>query len=520
MRTTRPASAPMLKHIVSNWSLQFLQLGTFMFLASFVYRSVGAARFGIWETLVATGAPIQLLALGLPMATVRGLSRAFAQKDDEAARKLLGTSLSMTLILGLAAGLIGLASYYTFTSLMHSSETWSKLSASWLHDASVALALVLGNVACGFALRLPYAVFDAREDFVVRNLILACGLGARVAATVIGLSITPDLVVLALVQIGVAILEFLLCLVVLGRRHSSLRIRPGRIEWALAKSLLAFSVFAFLMNMGTLLAFRLDALVIAAHRAPTDVAIYGWGNKIFDPLIGVVLGIGAVIMPMATRASTQGSLDEVRTAFLKWSKIAVVLVMCIGGYILAVGPQFLEAWVGDEYYAESGVLLQVLMLSFLLFLPVRGVALPVLMGLGRVRAPGLGFLGMGLVNVCLSLALIGPLGLLGVALGTAIPNLVFAFAFAHQACRALDLRVRDWILYAFGRATVACAVAALALEFVSRHVEIAGYARVILAGLVYCSVFGVLTLFFVFRRDPHVDVRGLTSRMGFLGSSQ
>ena len=73
------------------------------------------------------------------------------------------------------------------------------------------------------------------------------------------------------------------------------------------------------------------------------------------------------------------------------------------------------------------------MVSFLIFLPIRGVALPILMGLGKPGRPAVALLVMGLLNLGLSIALIGPLGLVGVALGTAVPNVLFAgFPCRHR----------------------------------------------------------------------------------------
>ena len=180
--------------------------------------------------------------------------------------------------------------------------------------------------------------------------------------------------------------------------------------------ILSFSVFALLLNMGAMLAFRIDALVIGTHLTPDEVKTYAIGNKIFDPFINLLLAIGMVVMPMATQLAAQERGGEVRDVFLKWSKVAASLVFLLGGYLVIVGPEFLSWWIGEPYDPESGLLLQILMVSFFVFLPVRGVALPILMGLGRPRGPAFGLVGMGLANLGISLALVGPFGVQGLSL--------------------------------------------------------------------------------------------------------
>jgi O-antigen/teichoic acid export membrane protein len=148
------------------------------------------------------------------------------------------------------------------------------------------------------------------------------------------------------------------------------------------------------------------------------------------------------------------------------------------------------------------------MLSSLLFLPVRGVALPVLMGLGSPKIPTLVFLATGVLNLVLSVLLARPLGLIGVALGTAIPNVLFAIVILVIACRELGISVAQYMKYVVPRAAFGTLpVLALLLWFrIGLRVQtITGLAA---AGSAMVVLFGILWVFFVYRNDPYVDVRG------------
>jgi len=494
----------MLRSISSNWTLNALQVAVFMVITPYAVSALGRDGYGVWEVLVATAGPLQLLALGLPMATVRAVSGAVADGDEEAASRAVGVSLTLTLCLGAVAAVLGGAATLAFDAFVARGPAWSGLSAEALADARWALGLLLANVAAGFALALPYAVYDAHHDFVARNLVKGAGLLVKLAATVVFLAVRPDVVALALVQVAVAALEFVVAAGLSRRRHPGVRLRPRLPERGEARSLLSFSAFAFLLNMGALLAFKLDALVIGAQRPPAEAAVYGLGNKIFDPLINLLLGIGMVLMPVAAAAARRGEAPALRETFLRWSKVASTTVLLMGGYLMVLGPEFLHAWLGDEYAPESGRLLQVLMASFFLFLPVRGVALPVLMGMGHARAPGVGLLLMGAANLGLSLLLIGPLGLLGVALGTAVPNVVFSVLFARSACRALDLPTGEWFAYCFGRPLLAAALSCAALAGARAAFAPAGFPALVAIGALYTALFGALLLAIDLRRDPRL----------------
>ena len=497
-------SPVVLKNIGSNWTLNLVQILVFMVLTSFTSDILGDRGYGIWESIVSATGPLQLLVLGVPMATVRTISERLGKGDPSGANQALGESVSLTIILGLVALLAGLVLYAIFPSL---SSGWH-LEPERAYDARTALLIVSINLAIGFALRLPYAVFDAHHDFFVRNLIMALGFVTKLGLTVLLLTWRTELRVLAAVQVTVALIEFAVAWLVSTRRHAPVRFGPGPISLAGAKSILSFSIFAFLLNMGALLAFRLDAVVIAAFMQPEDVTIYGFGNKIFDPLINLLLAIGMVVMPMASDLRSRGRADEVRDIFLRWSKIASIIVLMIGGYLLVLGPAFLDWWL-DPTSRESGRLMQVLMLSFFLFLPVRAVALPVLMGLGKPKGPALGLAGMGLANLLLSLSLIGPFGLMGVALGTAIPNVLFGLWFAKVACSQLKVSFGEWVAYVLARGLLATVLCTGTLMAVNHQYPIHGFWPLVFAGLTYVACYLALQVLFVFRGDRFTDLYAL-----------
>jgi O-antigen/teichoic acid export membrane protein len=98
------------------------------------------------------------------------------------------------------------------------------------------------------------------------------------------------------------------------------------------------------------------------------------------------------------------------------------------GISLAVlaGP-ILTIWVGAEY-AEYGYLIVVLTLASLIDIPTWPAG-SVLQGIARHRFTAVMALCTGITNLGLSLILVQRLGLLGVALGTLIPTIIFGVGF-------------------------------------------------------------------------------------------
>jgi O-antigen/teichoic acid export membrane protein len=178
-----------------------------------------------------------------------------------------------------------------------------------------------------------------------------------------------------------------------------------------------------------------------------------------------------------------------------------------------MGPRFLGWWIDPSFEAPSGRVLQILAVSSLIFLPVRGVALPILMGRGRPQAATVAFVGAGLLNVLISAALAGPLGLVGVALGTAIPNVLFAAVVLTIACRELGIPIATYFGYVVPRAALGAVPVLALLIWFRLGLNVASFPGLVGAGSAMVVLFGLTWIFFVYRNDRYVDVQGHLVRL-------
>ena len=278
------------------------------------------------------------------------------------------------------------------------------------------------------------------------------------------------------------------------------------------RRIFSFSVYVLLLSAGARLTFETDAIVIGAMLGVGSIPFFAVANSLIIYLMEFVVAIAAVVSPMATKLSTEGRLDELREIFLKWSKVALSLSMLAGLFLIVLGPKFIGWWIDPSFEQPSGEVLQILMVSSFLFLPVRGVALPILMGLGKPKAPTMAFLAAGVMNLVLSILLARPLGLVGIALGTAIPNVLFAIYVLTIACRELDVSLARYLGYVIPRAALG-ALPILALLFWFKFgLEVDTLGELVAAGSAAGVVFAVIWIFFVYRGDPYVDLRGHMGR--------
>jgi O-antigen/teichoic acid export membrane protein len=192
--------------------------------------------------------------------------------------------------------------------------------------------------------------------------------------------------------------------------------------------------------------------------------------------------------------------------FLRWSKIALTLTIMATLFLTILGPRFIGWWIDPSFEGPSGAVLQILMLSSVAFLPIRGVAQPILVGIGKPEIPAYGFIATGFLNLGLSLALAQPFGIVGVAIGTAVPNVLFAVMVAVVTCRELEIGLWRYVGYVVPRA-VAGAVPVLALLLWFRlGLDVSGLVGLAIAGIAAVGLSGLIWIAFVYHRDPLVNL--------------
>jgi len=384
---------------------------------------------------------------------------------------------------------------------------------SYRGDAYVAFGLMVVYVSLSFVGLLPEGIMFSHHDFVPRNLVRVGTVLLRFALTMSVLRWHPSLSFLAAIQLIGLSFDYLVSWTIIRFRYPEIRLDLRLFNWATLRQVLSFSLFVLLMAAGGRLSFETDALVIGALIGVSAIPFYSIANSLVVYLMDFIIGIAAVVSPMTTALSTEQRVDELREMFLKWSKAALSVTIAAGLFLIVLGPRFIGWWISAEYEGPSGAVLQVLMASCFVFLPARGVALPVLMGLGKPRIPTIAFLAAGLLNLIMSALLARPFGLVGVAVGTAIPNVLFAILIVVLACRELNVTLVEYGRYVIPRAALGTLPTLGVLLWFKAGLNVTTVTGLVAAGIVMMVVFALTWILFVYRDDPYVDVRSPLARL-------
>jgi O-antigen/teichoic acid export membrane protein len=495
----------MLRNVGSTWVLTLAGIAATYVLTPFIIGRLGVEGYGTWTLITSITGYISLLALGVPMASVRYLAQHVAERNEREINRTIGSCAALYLVIGGAALVAGGALMLLF-------ETY-EIPRVFVTEASLAFGVMVLQVSLGFIGLLPEGILFAHHEFVARNAVRLAGVVLRFALTIGLLTVTHSLVLLASIQLLCLVFDFTVSLLLIRRRYPGVRISLADADFTVVRRVLSFSVYVLLLSAGARLAFETDALVIGAMFGVAAIPFYVVANSLVVYLMEFVLAIAAVVSPMATKLNTEGRIEELRQMFLTWSKIALSLSLVAGVFLCVFGPRFIGWWIDPSFEAPSGRVLQILVLSCLVFLPVRGVALPIMIGLGKPQMPTTAFLAAGVLNVVLSVALARPFGLAGVAIGTAVPNVLFGVFVLVITCRELRVSLRTYVEYVVPRAALGALSMLLPLLWLRIGLDVQSMPGMVAAGVVMLAIFAVTWTFFVYRDDPYVDLRPHLGRL-------
>ena len=309
--------------------------------------------------------------------------------------------------------------------------------------------------------------FSLRDLAAVRHVVLPGALAQATVTTILGAVIgrlwgldVGGAVVLGL-SVGVASTVVLLKAL---ERRDRLDSPEGRLAVSLvSRSLLGsmtpYSLRVFAMSLSALAIFQTDAFIVGAFLPVATVTVYTGAYRIYQVCRQITYALINPLVPDAARATALDQPARVQALLSRGTKYSNGLTLLLAVPAILFAEPLLVAWAGADF-GEGAPALQVLLLS-LLANNNHLVAFALLTGVGRIGAYLRYQTLWAAANLVLSLALVERIGLVGVALGTALPVVVLEPFYLRTAVREIGVDGRRFLVDAVLRPSAAALVAAV-----------------------------------------------------------
>jgi O-antigen/teichoic acid export membrane protein len=267
----------------------------------------------------------------------------------------------------------------------------------------------------------------------------------------------------------------------------------------------AFNAFAFGAQINSALVNNLDKLLISFVLGPVSVAHYSLVSNVAAKLPMVAAALASFVYPRAAHLSTAENAP-IQDLYLRVSRYLTLVLAPLTVLLLLLAPPALGLWMGDAFAREMAGPAVVLVGAYAIA-AVSVVPSLIFNAMGNSRIGAL-FSGIAvLLTAAGSVALIAPLGILGVAIGVLI-GMLQGVVYAGLLERSLGLgwfRERSRFLV-----EVAICLAAEAIVLLLLRAFVSGW-----ASLAAIGTLGGLTFFVAWVALGFVtaDDRALVQRM-------
>jgi O-antigen/teichoic acid export membrane protein len=472
-----------------------VNLVTNLVLFPFVVAKVGEVAAGLWLLLGSVTGYMGLLELGIVPALAQRVASALARDARDEVLQATSTAVAVLAVMAV----IAVQTVWFVPGLV----TILTVPAEFHHTAVAVFVIAVA----GFALKMPLAVPQAlllgsqRQDRCNHLWIVQAVAKALSTALVLILGLG----VLAVVAVE-ALVPLLTC--PLQLRWVSAELPYLRLSWrkvspALARALVSFGGSLAGMSVCSLIIEQTDRLVVGAFRPIADVTHYSAAWKLYVLAYAFPTIILQAVSPLAASFYGCDDTDGLRKLLLRMTKYSAAVALPLTVTLGLTAGTLLHFWMGPGFVDARGVV-GVLAAGFAVT-SFNHAGYAVLVGTRQI-APTLWiyFIPQAALNLALSLWLVHPLGIVGVALGTAIPAVVLEYPFLRYLLRRFDLRWREFLSAAVRPAVLPALAAFLPLVVVVTTAGPVSGALLIAAsacGLFYVGLFWTFSLDNLERHD-------------------
>jgi len=452
-------------------------------LVPILLHTLGIEIYGLYVLLLGLLELALVMDMGFTSAMVKILGEFKAAHDTQHSREVLAIGHTLYVVMSVLVLVVGALFYPWFPVVFHLPQALLTLAQMALVFTVVEGALTL--YTCYYrAVVLAHCQHQWANVADTVYVVLANVTG------LILLTHGAGFLAFLVVRLAAAVLRFGWVAVVAYRQDSATLFPRAPFRFETFRKVTSLSLHAFVINLSVVISHKIDNFVIAAFMPLSAVGVF----EIVFRFLGIALQISSkvceVSLPMFSRLVAARDTDGARAFFLKMTSIANGCACFLLMSVLFFYHELLSLFSAGKVPLAATI-------------PVLWVAVPsiwsgimqmpagyYLFSSGQQRFLSVTSIIAAFSNLALSLILIHPLGMVGVALGTLIPQLIQHQAgLIRKSCQELNIGFWEYLQAAWAKPLLP--LLGVALWWAATHCVIGGnafhlFGFILAAGIALC----------------------------------
>ncbi|MEJ8758815.1 oligosaccharide flippase family protein [Enterocloster sp. HCN-30185] len=462
-------------------------------------NQIGDANYGLY-TLVGSLVAIFLMDFGLSTSVTRFISKYRAENNEIQINNVMGYVFKLYIAIDVVISIVLIIVYLLIDNI------YVGLSISE-RDTLKKIFLIFATYS---VLAFPFTplsgVLNAYEKFVWLKI---CELFQKLFAiflTVVALLIDYGVVALVLMNAVSGIATILLKLWIVGKEKM---IRPN--FWihdkVLLRELFGFSIWVTVLALAQRLIFNIAPSILGITSTSIEIARFAPASQLEGYFFTFAYAINGLFMPMVARLDYNMDNRGIENIMIKVGKYQVCVLGLLFVGICTVGTEFIELWMGSEYWI-SGIC-TVLLIAPSIFLYPQQIANTLLSIRNKVKYQAMSALIIGAINVVLSFVLTPQLGALGSSISICVAFLVNLVLLNIVYHKVLHLNLKQFYKVVYIRYVPPIFLAIIITQFILRYITYSNWLW-LMVKIVVCTTVYLMLLFMIgFSKEEKAQITSI-----------
>ncbi len=257
------------------------------------------------------------------------------------------------------------------------------------------------------------------------------------------------LLMLAVYSVCVIFLSHLVLAMITLKLIPNLKISIKYFDFSLLKELVGFSFFAYIVMFANMIIYKTDQIIVGAMLGLSSVAIYQIGSRLAWILAQLSNQFQGNLSPIAASLYKDGQHERLREILINSNKFITFITTIFFIILTLLAKPILYIWleVTDPEILTITYLMNISMYFLIIF---RSGSANVLLMTGSHKFLAVVGTAESVINIGLSIVFILLFGVIGVAMGTLVPNVFLSvFIIFPAACRFSKIKIWQYFTNIF-----------------------------------------------------------------------
>lgn len=476
------------RNIFANYLGVFGQIIIAFFLSPFLVHTLGDTRYGIWTIIAAFSGYLSLLDFGVSSAVMRYVAKYHAENNKDKINAVLSSALVVFIIITSCIALLSPAISYLFIRFIDTSQEYEEI---------ISLLIIIVSIdICIFILSgLFKGALSGFQRFDIINITTFCSGLYKALMFYAFLSKGYGLITMALVSISANLLIATSYYVFLNKQFLFLEFKIKSATKIQSKELVGHSKYSFITMLANQIIYYSDVFIIGYFLSITHVTYYTIAWSLCEYIKRFCLAASRAFVPAFSQSESLGDKEKLTELFLSGSKYMMIFSNLLSLGFMVLGGAFISLWMGEKYMEVATPLLVIMFVSLFIQGP-QLISYALLQGTSNHQFFSYTSLTIAVVNIILSVILVQSYGLIGVAIGAAIPQLVFyGLLVPWLANKTIDCSIFRYIRATYLRVAFPSLLLLVVTNFFATYVVPVTYI-ILIAEAILCLIIYLITVYF------------------------